>query len=254
MKEERRRKIIEILRQERTVTTGRICELTKASLNTIRSDFASLEKEGKLVRFYGGITLPDAPIEVVPSKEREHRNPEQKQKIAKTASSLVEDRDVIYLDDGTTTSSIVASLDPSYHLTVITPSILVVNEILNKNFPNITTICLGGQLDITSRSCLGSTVIESISHYNFAKIFMSCTAISLSSGATEGAPLEAEKKRVLMKSTARKIMIADDSKFDYAAAITFAQLKEFDTIITNKKLNDTYLNYLHNNKVDLIIV
>lgn len=62
-----------------------------------------LETDNKLKRVYGGALKLDETREEPAYQKREAINSEEKRRIGLTAATLVEDGDVIFIDDGTTT-------------------------------------------------------------------------------------------------------------------------------------------------------
>ncbi|TOM48324.1 transcriptional regulator, partial [Vibrio parahaemolyticus] len=56
---QRRQKILQELEDQGTVEVKDLASMLDASEVTVRADLRTLEKEGKLVRFFGGAQLPD---------------------------------------------------------------------------------------------------------------------------------------------------------------------------------------------------
>ena len=57
MKNERHDRIMELLREKRTVKSNEISEQFGVSMETVRRDLEELEAEGVLTRVYGGATV-----------------------------------------------------------------------------------------------------------------------------------------------------------------------------------------------------
>ena len=83
------------------ITTDDAVRLTGVSQATVRRMFLDLEKSGKIIRTYGGAQLPGS-LDSYRFEQREKQSEDEKHRIGRLAASLVEDRDTIYLDCGTT--------------------------------------------------------------------------------------------------------------------------------------------------------
>ena len=93
--------IMELLKKNHYVTVDFLVEKIRFSPASIRRDLTLLEKQGLVTRSYGGVTLSDA--NYAPFKLRSHSMKSVKNAIAKRATALVENGDVIFLDGSSTT-------------------------------------------------------------------------------------------------------------------------------------------------------
>ena len=104
--EERYEFILKLLDEKRSVTVAEIKDCLKISESTIRRDLAALDKEGKLVKVFGGAVAPEYSFNAkelsVEQKIMVHEK--EKRAIARYAASLLQPSDFVYIDAGTTTS------------------------------------------------------------------------------------------------------------------------------------------------------
>src|SRR5215471_13699495 len=121
LSEERRREILELLRNDGRVLVRDLSKRFRTSLITIRKDLESLHHQGLLERTHGGAlpirtgALQDRTLQ---EKERLHR--QQKLRIATAAVKMIRPGQVIILDSGTTTTAIARGCRRIHNLTVIT--------------------------------------------------------------------------------------------------------------------------------------
>ena len=89
-----------------------IAELVQASKATVRRDLQDMEDSGLVKRFHGGVSLQGKVLveDSVSLPEMMTINLDEKKKIAKMAADQVEDGNVIFLDSGSTTYSMVEYL------------------------------------------------------------------------------------------------------------------------------------------------
>ena len=252
MKVERIHQVHELLKERKRISLDELCEIFEVSKNTIRRDVAELEEAGFIKKVYGGKVLKEADITSLESfSTREIRNIAEKQKIAETAAELVNDGEVIYIDSGTTTMHMIPHFAEKQFLTIVTASIYVLE--LATRYNNLNVIATGGNLQAPIKAFVGANVLECIRNYNFSKIFLASTGVSISHGATNASPLECEIKKELVKKSCAKYLLVDSSKFDVASLMTYSELSDIDYIITEKLPPEKYLDYFAKKNVNLLL-
>ncbi|MDR1799336.1 MAG: DeoR/GlpR family DNA-binding transcription regulator [Bifidobacteriaceae bacterium] len=88
------------------------------SPSTIRRDLRALQKEGQLLRVYGGaFALGQSELSW---REKAKSQAGAKQVIAKAAAKLAPDSGAVFLDSGTTTAALGALLGRNRNLTIVT--------------------------------------------------------------------------------------------------------------------------------------
>ena len=252
LKAERIHQIHELLKDRKRISLDELCEIFSVSKNTIRRDISELEEAGAIKKVYGGIVLKEANITPLePFSTREIRNINEKKKIAAAAAALVNDGEVIYIDSGTTTMHLLPHLAEKQFLTIVTASVYVLD--LATRYGNLTVISTGGNLQAPIKALVGASVVDCIRNYNFSKIFLASTGISIEHGATNASPLECEVKRELVKKSCSKYLLVDNSKFDVASLMTYSDLKAVDYVITDSRPAEKYLEYFAANDIELIL-
>lgn len=249
MKIDRLNRIKEILQESNTISIDKLCAIFEVSKNTIRRDINELEKQDLIKKVYGGIMLKQNSGEPEPFASREVKNSAQKKIVAKIAAGFIEDNDVIFIDSGTTTMHLIPYLSNIKNLTILTTSLHIIN--VAANYPQFNIICTGGTFYHPSKAFIGASVLKCLDNYNISKIFLASTGVSLENGATNASPLECETKKFMMGKNAPKILLIDSSKLELSSLMTFAQLKEFDDVIIDKKPPQKYIDYFNDNKVIL---
>ena len=112
---ERQNKIKEILFKEKRVDVYELSQRFSVTEVTIRRDLDKLEKEGCLIKIYGGAVLKeDFSKTIEPTVEDETLK--EKQQIGKIASKMIENNEAIYLSPGTTCLEIAKAINSSSSL------------------------------------------------------------------------------------------------------------------------------------------
>jgi DeoR family transcriptional regulator, fructose operon transcriptional repressor len=240
---QRRNRIIDLLKENHSISVSDLCEILEASEATIRRDLSILENSGKLERTHGGAIYNESNrinIEDVLSS-REGKFLLEKQAIANKAFDLLENHDTIVLDAGTTTYELAYLIGQSnLHLTIVTNSMIVFKE-LAKN-PNVELIILGGKVRTNTLASVGSAAVELMQRLFVDKAFLGTNGISLNEGFTTTDMDEAGIKRAMIQSSKQRIILADNSKFNKVYINQFAPVSMVDIIVTDDQTNKELLN------------
>ncbi|MDY5841789.1 MAG: DeoR/GlpR family DNA-binding transcription regulator [Peptoniphilaceae bacterium] len=256
MKRERLLELEKYIERNGLVTMDEMCEHFNVSLSTIRRDLDILAARKSIQKVYGGarpIKSADESSSLLKSYEERHSaNAVEKQIIAKSAASLIHEDDIIFIDTGTSTVPIMDYLRHLQHITIITNSILVLLRGLE--YPNLTVIGLPGIVKSKTASLIGPPCLEAIEAYNSVeKSFMACSAIDLKNGASNSSLDEYEIKKKIIEYSKTNYLLVDHTKFNKVALKTFAEIRDFDAIITDKTPEEKYLNSMNENRVSLML-
>lgn len=230
--------------EHRAASIDDLCEAFEISKNTVRRDLEVLVSRGTVEKVYGGVVACDsgAPIpNLVAFNERASRNAQSKQRIAALAASFVRERDIIYIDSGTTTMNIVDYLSHLSTVTVITNSLQVINK--SMSYPNINLLVLPGSLKRDTASLVGSSCVEYLEDYNIVRAFMACTGISAKAGICNASTDEYNIKKAALKKSQKHYLLADSSKFGKVSLMTYGDVEQFDYILTEQMPEEDFCSY-----------
>lgn len=162
------------------VSVDELSRLFETSEVTIRKDLASLEKNGQLLRRYGGaVSLPKEVLSDALDKNVSIRKVE----LAKTAAGLIRDHHRIVIDSGSTTGALIKQLNQKQGLVVMTNSLNVANA-LNELENEPTLLMTGGTWDNHSESFQGQVAESVLRSYDFDQLFIGADGIDLARGTT----------------------------------------------------------------------
>lgn len=99
---ERRNEILEKLQMEKRVVVSELSQIYKVSEETIRRDLEKLEKDGLVIKSYGGAVLKEHSIFDLPHDIRKKKQIVEKQKIAGLITELVREGETLMLDASST--------------------------------------------------------------------------------------------------------------------------------------------------------
>jgi len=238
---ERRREIVNIVGQEKSLRVVELARMFQVTEETIRRDLEKLEVEGKLIRSHGGAVSNKSMEREIPYSEREISHMQEKVKIAQEAVSRVVERDTILLDASTTAWQM-ARLLPDMRLTVLTNAMKVALELAERS--KIKVISTGGTLSAPSLSFIGPLAEKTLQEYHVNKLFFSCKGIDLDRGLSDPNESHALLKRCMMDIADQSYLLVDHSKFGVKALTMFAPIKDLHEVITDDKLDPEMLERL----------
>ena len=252
MKINRISEIEKYTRQLEHVSLDRLCDVFKVSKNTIRRDISELAKKGAIKKVYGGITInqKNGVESREPFESREIKYQAEKSQIAKLASNLVNDDDVIFIDSGTTTIHMIPFLANKQNITIVTSNLHAI--VASIPYPNLNVISTGGVLYRGTNSLTGIGVTASLRNYNIEKAFLASTGISLTKGVTNISPLETEIKRYLIENSTKTALLVDHTKINVASLMTYSRLEDFNYFITNILPPNEYVDFFTANNITLL--
>jgi DeoR family transcriptional regulator, aga operon transcriptional repressor len=231
----RRDRLLAQLREHDFVRVADLAQRFEVSEVTVRSDLDALEARGLLRRVRGGaVPRSAAPVER-PFEEAEVAAAEQKRAIARAAAASVADGDTVVLDVGTTTTAIAQELAARGDLTDVTifTSSLTIALALEPATPRLTVVVTGGTLRPKQHSLvepLAGLVLASI---RAGKAFLGCNGVDVDVGVTNVNLPETEVKKLIIRQSQQRVVVADASKLGQVALAHVCDLDDVDLLITS---------------------
>ena len=248
----RKDKILCALRTNNIVKVPALAKALKVSEVTIRRDLARLEKEGFLIRAYGGAISKEKVGHEFSFQEKLERNKAEKERISKFAATLIQKGDTIFLDTGTTTLHIARALKFRNDLKVVTNSLYVIYELSSAK--DIEVILLGGIFRPRSSDLVGPMTEENLIQFYADKAFLGADSITLSNGLMTTDIQTAKIAKMMAESAKEVIVVADHTKFDKRSFVRFAPITKVDKIITSRGIKNSYRNAYKNKGIEIIVV
>ena len=246
----RKANIKEIILEKKSITVLELAKLFSVTEETIRRDLKQLEDEGFLTRTYGGAFIQDGVGNNVDLTIRETAYTENKQNIAEKCRDIIKNGDSIFLDSSTTALQIAKAVK-NMRLTVASNSLLIINELCEKE--NIHLITLGGTYLPDDKAFSGNITLKNLEQYYFDKVSMSCRSLSMEHGITDSHEPTASIRQNLIKRGQKIYIAADFSKFGKTSFITISDFAPITGLITDKSLSRKWLDFLFEQNVEVFI-
>lgn len=248
---ERQNEIYARLVQNGAVTTIGLAKEFNVSIETIRRDLLTLEKEARLTRVHGGAVTKSA---MKPFLNLEVRNKEfelQKKVLAKVGVRYVEEDDIIIIDSGSTAIIFAEELKKMRSkLTVITHSLDVFNIL--REHKDFCAILCGGHYLQSENSFYGQITLQTLSNLHAKKAFVFPSAISLDSGICDYQSELIVIQKQILASADEIFVLADSSKFEKKALYKLTNTERTYKYVTDNELSVEIKELYKENGINII--
>lgn len=231
---ERRDRIITALGPDGAASVKELANALNVSESTIRRDLEVLDRNGELVRTYGGAVLkPRQTVEeATPSSEEpfdDVTDRDLKMRVATAAADLVPEGSVVLLDIGSTTPFLAQHLT-GRDVTVITSSLAVFDVLRDDN--SVRVVLLGGVVRRNYRTLVGSLTEESLKHVSADIVFLTCTGVRANGHVVDNMAIEAPIKESMIGAADKVVLLASEAKFPGTGALRLCSLSDVDVLVT----------------------
>jgi DeoR/GlpR family transcriptional regulator of sugar metabolism len=248
---ERRKKILELVEKQSSISVAEMCEKMDVSEMTIRRDLSMLSNQGLLQRVHGGAVSRRGRSYEPPYLMRSSKQSESKQGIGLMAATLVLDGDSIALDNGSTVLELAKKLAGKRNLTVLTASLAVANIL--SDAPGIRLIVSGGILRQEEGSLIGHIAERTFQEFRIDKAFIGIGGISLENGLTEYNLEDSLVKRNIIQNAEQVIVLADGSKLGKTRFTHVSPLNSMDVLITNSLASNEMIDEIRNQGIEVLL-
>lgn len=248
--EDRKQKILEILKERDSVRVTNLSRLFGVSEVTVRAYLEDLEKKGLLSRVHGGAVSSYKPYYSMNLAQRLETNQKAKVDIAERILPLIQPNDTIMLNSGTTTLLAFRRFPADYNLSIVTNSVSIALEAAGN--PNYNVILVGGSVNTKYQFTYGSDAIAQLKKYHADKLILSVDGIDAHYGFSTYYDKEAAIDAVMIEQSGCCIVAADHSKFGHTAFTKISDLSVADYIVTNGQLGSELCDKLSEHGVTVL--
>ena len=199
-----------------------------ASQPTIRRDLIVLERKGLINRYHGGATL--AKEYVPPLNARLGLMKREKQKIAKTAVSLIEEGNVVFIDTSSTALALIPYLSRIPNVLAVTNSLPAVSLLNNAE---VRTVCTGGEYDKTAMGFIGHQAESIFNSIMVDVAFMSAPNINKDGIISDYSLGTTYVRQNVLQTCKKSVFLFDNSKFGKTATFRLATIDDFDYLVAD---------------------
>jgi DeoR/GlpR family transcriptional regulator of sugar metabolism len=244
---QRRHAILALLNEQGEVVVDALAQHFATSEVTIRKDLAELEKNGLLLRRYGGaVPMPQELIGEPAQPISRH-----KQAIARAAVGLIREHARIIIDCGSTTAAMIRQLGHKPGLVVMTNSLNVANALRDIEHEPVL-LMTGGTWDPHSESFQGQVAEQVLRSYDFDQLFIGADGIDLARGTTTFNELLG-LSRVMAEVAREVIVMVESDKVGRRIPNLELPWSSLHTLITDDRLDSQVAEQIRARGVQLIL-
>lgn len=198
---------------------------------TIRKDLNELCDKRHMQRLHGGATIASG-VENLRYEARRTLASTQKQAIGEAAAELIANNTSLFVNIGTTTERVAASLLGHHGLLVITNNINVATLL----YPNdgIEVIIAGGMVRRADGGVVGEATADFISQFKVDFAVIGASAIDSDGALLDFDYREVRVARAIIANARQVILVADAMKFDRSAPVRIGHLSQIDWFVTDR--------------------
>lgn len=230
--EERRRAILELVLDSGRVSVTELSHRFGVSGVTIRADLQALAERNLVVRTHGGAVPAAGGLDLLALDLRRRRQVAEKSRIGQAAAALVADGDAVFLDSSSTSLAIAHYLKSARHVTVITNSLAVAQELLDAS--GVSVVMTGGRLQRETASLIGVNGLDVVAGFNIRRGFFGAHGITPADGLTDVSADVAAVKRPFVALCRAVIAVLDATKWGRVGIASFATLQDVDVVLTTE--------------------
>lgn len=247
---ERHDAITELVLSAGSMRIEDLAEIFGVSTMTVHRDLDTLDARGILRKSRGVVTAVATSLFESSPEYRARQHQSDKEAVARAAFAFVEPGHAVILDDSTTGLYLAQMLPQRQPLTVITNFQRVMTALVGH--PGIALIALGGQHYQWCDAYMGSLTLNALRSLRADVLFMSTPAITddICFHQHHDAALV---KRAMFETAAKRILMADHSKFTQRALHGHIALAEFDAVIVDAHTSPDDVSRLRDKGVSVIV-
>ena len=250
--EERRDRILDRLSQDGRVSVAELSRQFGVSEVTIRGDLQTLADKNLIFRTHGGAVPATGRMFDISLTRRRQQQIDEKGRIGRAGADLVRDGDAIFLDSSSTALAIAQNLKSHRHLTIITNSLAIAQEMLDAD--NIPVVMLGGTLRRDTASLVGESWLEPVKRFNIEKGFFGAHGLNIPEGLTDVSEAEADVKRPLVTFCRQRIAVLDATKWGRVGLASFAAVNDFQCVLSDTRAPREMVDAVRSLGIEVILV
>jgi DeoR/GlpR family transcriptional regulator of sugar metabolism len=256
---ERRQRLLEEVRDRGYASFRELAEALGISESTVRRDLRSMVADGLLTATRGGagpVTArrqdPVAGGETpAPRTEGAPADPVrvEREAIAAHAAGLVQPGSAVLLGPGRTTTALARRLAGISHLTVVTNSIPVTQELIGS--PQIDVVLVGGALRRSIGAVVGPITEQTLQGLRGAQVFLSGEGVTTERGLTTPNVFAAATDQALMAAGKQVVVLADHTKLGRDTMCQTVPSDRIDVLVTDGAANPDVVRRLRSEGIDV---
>ncbi len=241
--------IVSLLKGRQLGTIAQLSEELGVSDITVRRDLRRLTDDGLVTVVNGAVSLNYSSQTLrlgdkyYVSQQTQRRSAE-KARIGAKAVELLEPNDTIIVDTGSTSYFFVRAIPHDLLITIICYTLNTFIELHDRE--NCTIFFAGGYYHRNSMTCDSPEGLAMVRRLRARKAFVAASGVHHTLGVTASNHNEQPIKQTALASGLTRVLLVDSSKFGVVETVYYADLEEFDIIVTDTEITKEYEDLIRN--------
>ena len=248
--QDRRSALLIAVRERGTVPVSDLMSMFDVSGETLRRDLRYLEEHKSIARSYGSVQALESGLFETSLALREQNQPDEKLRIVNEAVRHIGEARTLFLDEGFIFSMLAAAIPPNLRLTIVTSSLPVAMHLAER--PGTEVIILGGRVRGNTMGVVGKWATEMLDPLMIDLAFVGANGVTGDGWLTTPDPTVAAVKAAALKSAGRRIFIGAHYKFGVSTFMRFANVTDFELLVTGRELQGNLARSITNLGVPLV--
>jgi DeoR/GlpR family transcriptional regulator of sugar metabolism len=249
LKEERQRRITELVRERGRVLSAELPDLLGVSGHTVRRDLAELSDAGRLQRVHGG-AVARSPVAGT-YEGRRRQAVAGKAAVARAAATLLAPGQVAILDGGTTALALVERIPPGHRGAWITHSPPVAAALGRRG--DLDVVVVGGSLDPEAMVAVGADTIAAYERITADVCFLGVWSLDARTGVSSRYYEEARVRATLLERADRVVALASREKLGSVAAFASGPATALTHIATEPGVPEAVLRPFRELGIEVVV-
>jgi DeoR/GlpR family transcriptional regulator of sugar metabolism len=247
---DRMQHVLQLLETRDAVNVAELAQVFSVSEVTVRSDLATLARQGLVARIRGGARALQRGQSELAFDVRLRVKEDEKRAVARAAAAMVGDGEAVALDSSTTAYYVALELRDRRELVVVTNGLLIAAALADA--PGVSVIVPGGILRLAAMSLVGDFASGVLRATRIGKGFFGARGVSVDGGLMDLNPDEVRIKRELADACERVIGIFDHTKWHRSALLSFVPTERIDAIVTDALAPSELVAQWRQRKVEVV--
>ena len=217
---------------------------------TIRKDLNDLCELGVLHRVHGGAVYPSSTSNYAYLSRREIATA-AKSSIATMTASLIPNDSSLIMNIGTTTELVAEALKNHEGLMVVTNNLNV--AFILADAPEIEVVITGGVVRKNDLGIVGAVAIDVINQFKVDFAIVGTSSIDNDGCLLDFDYREVRIAKAILKQARKRILVADNMKFERRAPVQIGHLSDIDIFVTDIMPSKDIVDICESANVQLIV-
>ncbi len=227
--EQRQQRLEAYLQQVEFASLEELARTVETSVSTVRRDLSVLEARGTVRRTHGGARIVNPRSDEFVFNARDTHQLAEKEAIGRTCAALIQPRQSVIVDAGTTCYHVARFLEP-LKPQIITNSLPVANLFAASS--QVEVVMSGGVIYPRLGVLVGPLAVEAFTKMHADVAIMSAGGIT-AEGLTNSHGLLIEIQRAMMRAARRVIFCLDHTKFGRRSVSPLGGIEGIHTLVTD---------------------